>query len=153
MTLANATLPRGAPPAAELRFVRADHLAAGYSPWRHMTLTLVLATALATLGVALAVRARPGDWLLLPVFWVIANFIEWMVHRNPMHRPLRPRIMYRNHAQLHHLAFTERNMEITRSPELGLIMMPWYTMIGMFVVTSPVLVIAGLLRGPALAGV
>src|SRR3569832_2511200 len=99
MTLANATLPRGAPPpAAELRFVRADHHAAGKSPKKNMALTLVLATALATLGVALAVRARAGDWLLLPAFWVIANFIEWMVHRNPMHRPLRPRIMYRNHA-------------------------------------------------------
>jgi hypothetical protein len=153
MTLANATLPRGAPPAAELRFVRADHLAAGYSPWRHMALTLVLATALATLGLALAVHARAGDWLLLPAFWVIANFIEWMVHRNPMHRPLRPRIMYRNHAQLHHLAFTDGHMVIGKTDELGLIMMPWYTMLGLFLVASPVMVIAGVLRGPGLAGV
>ena len=153
MTLANATLPEGPESAAELRFVRADHIAAGYSPWRHMALTLALATALATLGVALAVRARAGDWLLLPGFLVIANFLEWMVHRNPMHRPLRPRIMYRNHAQLHHLAFTEGRMVIGKTDELGLIMMPWYTMLGMFLVASPVMVIAGVLRGPGLAGV
>jgi hypothetical protein len=153
MTLANATLPGDAPSAAELRFVRADHLAAGYSPWRHMALTLVLATALATLGLTLALRARAGDWLLLPAFWVIANFIEWMVHRNPMHRPLRPRIMYRNHAQLHHLAFTEGRMVIGNTGELGLIMMPWYTMLGLFLVASPVMVIAGVLRGPGLSGV
>ena len=151
MTLVNATLPERA--ADELRFVRADHIAPGYSPWRHMALTLVLATVLAAVGVALAVRARASDWLLLPGFLVIANFIEWMVHRNPMHRPLRPRIMYRNHAQLHHRAFTDGHMVITKPVELGLIMMPWYTMLGLFLVASPVMVIAGVLRGPGLAGV
>ena len=153
MTLANATLPASGSSPAELRFVRADHIPAGYSPWRHMALTLVLATGLAVLGLALATRARPGDWLLLPGFLVIANFLEWMVHRNPMHRPLRPRIMYRNHAQLHHLAFTDGRMVIGKTDELGLIMMPWYTMLGMFLIASPVMVIAGVLRGPGLAGV
>jgi hypothetical protein len=51
-----------------------------------MALTLVLATVLATLGWRWPVRARASDWLLLPGFLVIANFIEWMVHRHPMHR-------------------------------------------------------------------
>ena len=118
-----------------------------------MALTLALATALATLGLALASRARAADWLGLPVFLVIANFIEWMVHRNPMHRPLRPRLLYKNHAQLHHLAFTDANMVIDRPVDLGLIMMPWYTMLGLFAVASPIMAIAGVLRGPGLAGV
>ena len=138
---------------AAVRFARAEHIPAGYSPWRHMALTLALATALAALGLALAARARATDWLGLPVFLVIANFIEWMVHRNPMHRPLRPRLLYKNHAQLHHLAFTDANMVIDRTVDLGLIMMPWYTMLGLFVVASPIMVIAGVLRGPGLAGV
>ena len=51
--------------------------------------------------------------------------------------------MYRNHAQLHHLAFTDGNMVIGPTRDLGLIMMPWYTMIGLFVVASPVMVVAG----------
>ena len=153
MTLANATVPASeALPAAAQRFVRTEHIPTGYSPWRHMALTLALAALLATLGAVLAARARPADWLGLPAFFVIANFIEWMVHRNPMHRPLRPRIMYRNHAQLHHLAFTDGNMVIGPTRDLGLIMMPWYTMLGLFVVASPVMVVAGMLRGPGLAG-
>ena len=53
-----------------------------------MALTLLIAALLATSALVLAARARPADWLGLPVFLVIANFIEWMVHRNPMHRPL-----------------------------------------------------------------
>jgi hypothetical protein len=157
--MATGALPSNAPEAAEplpgaaARFVRAEHIPAGYSPWRHMALTATIATVIAAGGVALATRARPTDWLLAPVFFVVANFIEWMVHRNPMHRPQPPRVMYRNHAQLHHLAFTDRNMDVTRTDELGLIMMPWYTMIGLFVVASPVLVVAGFLRGPGLSGV
>ena len=136
-----------------MRFARAEHIPAGYSPWRQMALTLVLATALATLGLVLASRARAADWVGLPVFLVIANFIEWMVHRNPMHRPLRPRLLYKNHAQLHHLEFTDATMVIDRTTDLGLIMMPWYTMLGLFAVASPIMAIAGVLRGPGLAGV
>ena len=142
MTRANATLPNGRGLPAAVRFARAEHIPAGYSPWRQMALTLVLAA-----------RARTADWLGLPVFLVIANFIEWMVHRNPMHRPLRPRLLYKNHAQLHHLAFTDANMVIDRTTDLGLIMMPWYTMLGLFAVASPIMAIAGVLRGPGLAGV
>jgi len=158
MTQANATRsdadPSASPvPAAEHRFVRAEHIPAGYSPWRHIALTLVLAILLATPGLWLASRARLTDWLLLPVFLVIANAIEWLVHRHPMHRPLRPRIMYRNHAQLHHLAFTDGKMVIGPARDLGLIMMPWYTVLGLFVLASPIMLVAGVLRGPGLAGV
>jgi hypothetical protein len=137
---------------AAARFVRGDHIPGGYSPLRHMALTGTIATALAIPGIWMATRARALDWLLAPVFFVVANLIEWTVHRYPMHRPLPPRFMYRNHTLIHHLAFTDRNMPITRPAELGLIMMPWYTIIGLFALTSPVLVVAGLVRGRGLSG-
>jgi hypothetical protein len=156
---AHATL-RAAPPddlgtttTAADRFVRAAKIPAAYSPWRHMGLTLGIASLIAALAVALATRARPLDWALMPAFFFVANFMEWAVHRYPMHHPLVPRIMYRNHAMLHHIAFTDRNMPIGPARELGLVMMPWYTMIGLFVVASPVLLAAAALRGPGLAGV
>jgi hypothetical protein len=150
---AQASGPSDAAAVAAARFARDEHIEAGYSPWRHMGLTLSIAVGIATVGGVLAVRARPLDWLLMPVFFVVANFIEWTVHRYPMHRALPPRLLYKNHARLHHIAFTERNMSIRRARELGLIMMPWYTMIGLFVVASPVMALAALLRGPGLAGV
>jgi len=148
-----------APPAgpvagsAAARFVRSEHITAGYSPWRHIARTAVLAAAIGTPAIIMATHARLGDWLLAPVFFLVANFIEWAVHRNPMHRPLVPRIMYRNHAQLHHLAFTERNMPIGGARELDLVLMPWYTMLGLFALASPVFIAAGILRGVGLAGV
>lgn len=135
------------------RFDRDRSIEAGYSPWRHIGLTVAIATGITAIGAALAMRARPLDWVLAPIFFVVANFIEWLVHRYPMHRPMPPRFMYKNHAQLHHIAFTERNLAIGPARELGLVMMPWYTMIGLFVFASPVMVLAGVVRGPGLAGV
>jgi hypothetical protein len=135
------------------RFDRAGHLPAAYSPWMHIGRTAMIATLLGATGVMLALHARPIDWLLMPAFFVVANLLEWTVHRFPMHRPMSPRIMYKNHAMLHHIAFTDSNMPVGGARELGLVMMPWYTMLGLFVVASPVMVAAGLLRGPGLAGV
>ena len=140
-------------PTAAARFVRGEHLPSDYSPGRHAALTVTIAAALTAVGGSLAARARPLDWALAPIFFVVANFIEWMVHRHPMHHPQPPRFMYANHTLLHHLAFTDGNMPITRPAELGLVMMPWYTMIGLFVLASPIMVLAGFLRGPGLAGV
>jgi hypothetical protein len=158
VTIGDAALPaaeQAAPTSAgaAARFVRADHIEAGYSPWRHIARTLAIAGVLTAGGVALAARARATDWLLLPVFLVIANFLEWTVHKYPMHHPRPPRFMYANHVLLHHVAFTDRNMPIAAAPELGLIMMPWYTMLGLFVVASPVMIVAGFVRGPGLSGV
>ncbi len=147
--------PEEAPqlPAAAARFVRAEHLPAGYSPARHAARTLAIAAAIGAVGALLAARAHPLDWVLAPIFFVVANFIEWMIHRHPMHHPQPPRFMYANHTLLHHLAFTDGNMPVTRPAELGLVMMPWYTMIGLFVLASPIMLLAGFLRGPGLAGV
>jgi hypothetical protein len=140
-------------PGAAARFVRADHLDPAYVAGRHIARTASLATLIAAGALVMARHARPLDWALAPTFFVVANFVEWLVHRYPMHRPSTPRILYRNHTLLHHLAFTEANLPITRTAELGLVMMPWYTMIGLFLFASPVMVVAGLLRGVGLAGV
>lgn len=140
-------------PAAARRFVRGAHLDPGYSVARHIALTLTAAALIAGLGALLARHARALDWLMAPAFFVVANFIEWVVHRYPLHRPMPPRFAYRSHTLMHHLAFTDVNMPIVRPSELGLVMVPWHTMIGFLLLASPVMALAGVLRGPGLAGV
>lgn len=132
---------------------RAAAIPDGYSPYAHIGRTAVLASAIGAFSIWLARQAQPVDWLLLPAFFVVANALEWTVHRYPMHRPLFPRIMYKNHALIHHRAFEHDSMAITRPVELGLIMMPWYTMLGLFVVASPVGLLAAWWRGPGTAGI
>jgi hypothetical protein len=128
-------------------------LPADYSAGAHILRTTLMAGGIAGGSMWLARGAAPIDWLLLPAFFVVANFIEWAVHKNPMHRPLTPRILYKNHTLIHHRAFLETTMPITRTRELGLIMMPWYTMLGLFIVASPVAFLAAWWRGWGAAGI
>lgn len=131
---------------------RAEQIPADYSPGWHAARTFVLAAAIGGFGFLLARHARAIDWLFLPAFLVAANLIEWAFHRGPMHRLMGPRIFYKNHALLHHRAFLHDHMQVEDMRELNLIMMPWYTMLILFGIASPIAIVAGLLRGPAVAG-
>ena len=89
----------------------------------------------------------------LPAFWVVANFFEWSIHKFPMHRPLRPRILYTNHTLIHHRAFQEHCMAVRDRCELSIVMMPWYTLLFVFLSGAPVAIGLALLGGSELAGV
>src|SRR3954463_7338648 len=131
---------------------RAEQIPADYSPGWHAARTFVLATAIGGLGFVMARNARPIDWLFLPAFFVAANFIEWAFHKGPMHHLVGPRIFYKNHTLVHHRSFLHTHMQVEDMRELNLIMMPWYTMLILFGIASPIAIVAGLLRGPAVAG-
>ena len=131
---------------------RGEHIEPGYSPGWHAVRSVTLATAIGALGLYVARTATGWDWLFLPAFFIAANAIEWAFHRGPMHRPMPPRIFYQNHTLLHHRAFHHDHMQVEDLRELGLVMMPWYTMLILFGIASPVAIGAALLRGPAVAG-
>lgn len=131
---------------------RADHIEPGYSPGWHAVRTLTLATAIGAFGLYMARTATAWDWLFVPAFFVAANAIEWSFHRGPMHRTVGPPIFYKNHTLLHHKAFLHHHMQVEDMRELGLIMMPWYTMLILFGIASPIALVAGLIRGPGVAG-
>jgi len=130
-----------------------DKIPPRYSYRAQIARTTTLAAGLLVIAIAVGRHARPAAWLLLPAVWVFANFFEWTVHRFPMHRALVPRIMYRNHAQIHHTAFTDESMAIGEPRELWLIMMPWYTIVMLLVAASPVAMAFALVGGAPLAGI
>jgi len=132
---------------------RAEKIPAGFSARKQIARTATLAGVLLIIAIAVGSHASPRAWLLLPAFWLFANFFEWTVHRFPMHRPMRPRIMYRNHALVHHGAFADGDMAIRHPRELWLIMMPWYTIAMLLVGASPVAIVAAIVGGLPLAGV
>lgn len=135
-------------------FDRSGHVPLDYSPAWHAMRTLALALGIGGFGLYLARNAAPWDWLFVPAFFVAANAIEWAFHRGPMHRPVGPPLFYKNHALLHHRAFRHDSMELELDGmrDLGLVMMPWYTMLLLFLLASPIALVAGLLRGPPVAG-
>src|SRR4051812_47319489 len=81
---------------ATLVNMRAEQVPAGFSVRGQIARTAALAALILAGALFLARGASPWAWLLLPGVWMFANFFEWTVHRFPMHRPLRPRVMFRN---------------------------------------------------------
>ncbi len=119
----------------------------------HLTKTLGVAAMICAFGAWLARDATLWHWAAFPLFWIVANFFEWGMHRFPMHRPLQPRILYTNHALVHHYGFQGDDQEIRGTVELSVVMMPWYTLIMVFAMASPIAVVAALVGGVPLAGV
>lgn len=134
-------------------FDRSGAIPPGYSAGRHIAQTLFLSAVILTGAGWLATRAQPVDWLLLPAFWLAGNFIEWAFHKGPMHRPTKARILYVNHTLIHHRAFHHNAMPVNNFREFGLILMPWYTMMLLLVLASPVALAAWAVRGPGAVGV
>lgn len=140
---------------AEARVMRARERVCdpAFSLPRHLMGTLGIAAAIGALGGWLAWGAAWAVWLAVPGFWLVANVFEWATHRYPMHRPLFPRVLYLKHAIAHHRAYAGVHQEIRSTHELSSVMMPWYTLLIIFVGASPIAAVAGLLGGSALAGV
>lgn len=135
-------------------FSRDRYLHPGYTLRTHLARTLALAALFVGVGVWLWWGESVFLGFAIPGFWIVANVFEWATHRFPMHRPMQPRMMYRNHALIHHRAFAgDEDQEIRSTTDLCLVMMPWYTILLVFAMASPVAVAAALLGGPALAGV
>jgi hypothetical protein len=126
-------------------------LTPAFSARRH--LGTLAALAVAELGVAgwLVREARAADLWIVPAYLLVANVVEYVVHRVFMHRPLWPRVLYRGHTLGHHRAFHHDSMEIGRWRELELVVMPWFTIVLIFAGMAPLvaLVAWGLGRGAA----
>ena len=143
----------GASSSERVHSARTAHLDPGFSLGRHLAITVAISAGTAAVGIALAWGGNAWAWLALPFFWVLANFFEWAIHRFPMHRPLRPRVIYTNHSLIHHRAFAGRDQDIHSLAELAIVMMPWYTLIFVLATGVPVALALGLFAGRAFAGV
>ena len=137
-------------------FSRERHLV-DFSLRDHLLKTTIICLLLLTGSLYLALQAQPLDWLLVVVFMLCANFIEWGIHRYPMHRPMDvppgARLLYLNHTLVHHRAFLHQTMPMCDRHELGLILMPWYTMLLVMALGLPVALVAWWLRGPGVFGI
>lgn len=140
-------------PRVVANFDRGAAIPANYSAGKHIAQSVTLSAIIVAGSLFLAVKAQPIDWLLVPAFWVAANFIEWAFHRGPMHHPTKARILYVNHTLIHHRAFLHNTMPVHNFREFGLILMPWYTMMLLLTLGAPIAAAAWAWRGVGAVGI
>ncbi len=95
------------------RIDRRRGVPSGYSGWTH--LAVITGVCLASTALFLYFLGPMVWWhyLVLPVSFVVANFVEYCAHRWPMHHPVRNgffKHIYKQHAGIHHRYFTYENM-------------------------------------------
>jgi hypothetical protein len=127
-------------------------LAPGFSLRRHLTVFAVLSGGGMGFALWLLRRARVVDLWIVPAYLVVANLVEYGVHRGLMHRPLWPRALYRGHTLGHHRAFHHDSMEIMSWRELELVMMPWFTILLFFLGMVPLVAVVAWGLGSGAAG-
>jgi hypothetical protein len=131
---------------------RAGLLRPTFSLARHLAAFAMLATAGIAVGVWLLRRAQLSDLWIVPTYLLVANVVEYLMHRLLMHRPLWPRTLYRNHTLGHHRAFHHQSMELGTWRELELVMMPWFSIVLFFVAIGPIVVLCARVLGQGAAG-
>src|SRR4051812_48162736 len=78
-----------------------------YRGWPHFAVTNVLLGGLSAFLVSRTHDVRAAEWLAIPFAFLVANFVEYTAHRNPLHRPMGAlKYIYKAHAVQHHRFFT-----------------------------------------------
>jgi len=131
---------------------RARLLTPGFSLRRHLGVFTGLALGAVAVAGWLLVDVRARDLWIVPAYLLVANLVEYAVHRLLMHRPLWPRALYRGHTLGHHRAFHHDSMAIAGVRELELVIMPWYTVILYFAAVGPVAALVARAFGRGAAG-
>lgn len=76
------------------------------------------------------------EWLVIPIAFLTANWVEYRVHRGPMHHLRRGReILYERHTRQHHVYFDHHNMSVRNPREYFWVFFPWWA-IGLVIVTA-----------------
>lgn len=101
---------------------------AWYSGRLHMLAQNLLALGVVLPALGLARGASAYQWLLAPATLVLANWIEWALHRGPLHHrwPGLERL-YVAHTVCHHAVFDEHAMATEHDRELAYVLFPvWF---------------------------
>lgn len=84
-------------------------------------------------------HVRLWEWLIVPAAFMVANWVEFCVHRGPMHHLRRPwEMLFERHTRQHHVYFDERQMSTRNPREYYWVFFPWWA-VGLVIGTAGLL--------------
>ncbi len=109
-----------------------------YSAAFHIGAPAVVGLALIALALASLHAVRWWEWLLVPAVYVLSNAVEHRAHRVALHRRTPGlTILFDRHTPLHHRIFIAKDMCIRDSRECALVLLPWFGIVAIFLLTAP----------------
>jgi hypothetical protein len=109
-----------------------------YSPSVHLLGPSLFGLSLCVLAASRLEGVRWFEWITIPAFWAVSNFIEWHAHRDLLHtqKPWAKKLFDR-HAVDHHGLFIESDMAIRDKREWRLVLLPGYAVLLLLFLLMP----------------
>ena len=119
-----------------------------YVWWLHLSVDLLLPAAVIAYAASRLGPVTGWEAAALPIGVLVANVVEYILHRYPLHRPLWPRFAYERHAVVHHAYFTNRDMDMETMRDLRWVLFPAFTVPGLILMMIPIAAATGALTTP-----
>jgi len=123
-----------------------------YSPWGHLAFPSLLGIGLIAASIALLDRPSWLELASVPLVLALVNVNEWHIHRNILHRRSWPlEFLFWRHTPEHHVIFVRDDMAMRDTREFRLVLIPFYGIVAIFVVTLPITAALWFLVSPNVA--
>ncbi|HVH46532.1 MAG TPA: sterol desaturase family protein [Labilithrix sp.] len=114
-----------------------------YSPHGHLAATTGIGLVVLVASIAAIARLEPGvrwtDLLVIPGVVLLANYYEWRVHRDVLHKRFWPfEVIYDKHTPMHHMIYVEEDMALRHVQEFRLVLIPAAGVLGIVLGTAPI---------------
>lgn len=121
-----------------------------YSAWGHLAGTTGIGLTVLAVSAVQLMRLgslRTTDWLIVPLVFLIANFFEWRVHKNVLHRRSKwvppMQVIYDKHTPMHHMIYVEEDMALRSTKEFRLVLIPAAGVLGIVLAAAPMAIAVG----------
>jgi hypothetical protein len=113
-----------------------------YSPYAHLAATTGIGVAVLAASVFSLARLHGGvkwtDVLVVPAVVLLANYYEWRVHRDVLHKRFWPfEVIYDKHTPMHHMIYVEEDMALRSVQEFRLVLIPAAGVLGIVLAAAP----------------
>ena len=113
--------------AAFRKHYRANYQPKRYNGWLHFSFSMGFAVSVLSFAITQVSGVSFYEWLTIPITFIYANFVEYLVHRFPMHRPFpKLKLLFRRHARQHHRFFTDKAMQFDSVNDFAAVLFPPY---------------------------
>jgi sterol desaturase/sphingolipid hydroxylase (fatty acid hydroxylase superfamily) len=110
-----------------------------YSPLAHLAVPAIFGIGIIIACVKQLQGLRLGELLIVPFVLVLSNAVEWRAHKYVLHkRTWYLPVLYDRHTPLHHMIYLTRDMAMRSTREFALVLIPFYGIIAIFLMTFPV---------------
>ncbi|MGH7439665.1 MAG: sterol desaturase family protein [Polyangiaceae bacterium] len=110
-----------------------------YNPYMHLVATTGIGLLTLLVSLAMVHRVRAVELLLVPAIFLLSNAIEWMAHRDVLHRRVWPvGELYERHTPIHHTVYQYDSMAMRSVRELRLVLMPATGVLTVIAISAPI---------------